>query len=91
MSYWTIRGRLNELIATMGLGDAGDDTPDPDPAQGSAAPPPAGRGSATEPASSRTERATAKGPTATERQAILDRLKRGEITATEAAAILGGN
>ena len=91
VSYWTIRGRLNELIATMGLGDAGDDTPDPDPAQGSTAPPPAGRGSATEPASSRTERATAKGPTATERQAILDRLKRGEITATEAAVLLGGN
>ncbi len=80
VSYWTIRGRLNELIATMGLGDAGDDTPDLAPAD-----------AADEPAPSRTARATAKGPTATERQAILDRLKRGEITATEAAVLLGGN
>ena len=80
VSYWTIRGRLNELIATMGLGDAGDDTPAPAPAD-----------AADEPAPSRAARATAKGPTATERQAILDRLKRGEITATEAAVLLGGN
>jgi hypothetical protein len=97
VSYWTIRGRLNELIATMGLGDADDDTPAPDPAPGdTAVRPPAGQASgrgasADEPAPSRAERATAKGPTATERQAILDRLKRGELTATEAAALLGGN
>lgn len=94
VSYWTIRGRLNELIATMGLGDANDDTADPAP--GDAVRPPAGQAasrgaSADNPAPSRAERATAKGPTATERQAILDRLKLGELTATEAAALLGGN
>ena len=80
VSYWTIRGRLNELIATMGLGDAGDDTPNPVPGD-----------AANEPAPSRAERATVKGPTATERQAILDRLKSGELTPTQAAALLSGN
>jgi hypothetical protein len=93
VSYWTIRGRLNELIATMGLGDA-DDTADPAPGDAVRPPacPAASRGaSADDPAPSRAERATAKGPTATERQAILDRLKRGELTAIEAAALLGGN
>lgn len=67
VSYWTIRGRLNEIIAAMGLGgsDEGDDPANP------AEPPPARRG----PESGR--------------QAVLDRLKRGEISAQEAADLLG--
>ncbi len=83
VSYWTIRGRLNELIAAMGLG--GEDTaePSPNPSQGegdtdaAAVPSPSGRG-------------LGRGPSAAERQSILARLKRGELTAAQAAALLGG-
>lgn len=71
VSYWTIRGRLNEIIAGMGLGgEDGGDAPDaqPDPPR-----PPARR------------------RPAAERQAILDRLRRGELSAQEAADLLGGS
>jgi hypothetical protein len=63
VSYWTIRGRLNELIASMGLEPAGGDEDEPAP------PPEPRRGGAGRAA----------------RQDVLDRLKRGEITAEEAA------
>jgi hypothetical protein len=118
VSYWTIRGRLNELIAAMGLGDADDETADPAPAavpsptggwsstgDPAAAPSPTaggpGRASSTgdpaavpSPSGGGLGRGSSAAPptlTAADRQAILDRLKRGEITATEAAALLGGN
>jgi len=80
VSYWTIRGRLNELIAAMGLGGEDEETPAPNPSLGegdSAVPSPSGRGSG-------------RGPAPTERQAILDRLQRGELTPTQAAALLSG-
>lgn len=61
VSYWTIRGRLNEVIASMGLEPVGE------PAEGE----PVGRPSA---------------PARTvDRQAVLERLRRGEISADEAA------
>ncbi len=60
VSYWTIRGRLNEVIGLMGLEPGGEPADAPP-----AAPPPA-----------------APSPT---RQAILDRLRRGELSAEEAA------
>ena len=94
VSYWTIRGRLNELIATMGLGGddetlsttadrAGDDAPSGKEA--------AREASAGETVAAAAGRTSGKGPTATERQSILDRLKRGELTPTQAAALLSGN
>lgn len=64
VSYWTIRGRLNELLSSMGL-EPGAEPDDAPPA------PPSG--------------AAAKGPTPAERQAILERLRRGEITPEQAA------
>lgn len=66
VSYWTIRGRLNEVIDLMGLEPGGEpaDTPDAPAAAPAAA-------SAT--------------PTTPARQAILDRLRRGELSAEEAA------
>lgn len=79
VSYWTIRGRLNELITTMGLGSAEEEEPSPNPS------PREGDGAGVASASER-----GRTPTATERQAILDRLKRGELTAAQAAALLGG-
>ena len=69
VSYWTIRGRLNEVIELMGLDPGGE------PA-GDAPPPPA---ASTAPAA----------PPSPTRQAILDRLRRGELTAEEAAEQLG--
>lgn len=69
VSYWTIRGRLNEVIAAMGLG--GEDT---EAAEGPAE---------SEPPAPRRGR-----PPAPERQAILDQLKRGEISADEAARLI---
>lgn len=71
VSYWTIRGRLNEIIAGMGLGgEDGGDAPDAPPE------PP---------------RPPARRRPAAERQAILDRLRRGELSAQEAADLLGGS
>ena len=69
VSYWTIRGRLNEVIAAMGLD--GEDT---EAAEGPAE---------SEPPAPRRGR-----PPAPERQAILDQLKRGEISADEAARLI---
>ncbi len=66
VSYWTIRGRLNELITAMGLEPGAE--PDDAPAAAGA---PAARVS--NPA---------------ERQAILERLRRGEISAEQAAEAL---
>ena len=72
ISYWTIRGRLNEIIATMGLG--GEDQPaDEPPAPREAGAPP-----------SPTARQGSHGAAAA-RQAILDRLNRGELTPAQAA------
>ena len=65
VSYWTIRGRLNEIIEAMGRGRADAEAPEADAV---ATPPRRGR------------------PASAERQAVLDRLKRGEISAEEAAA-----
>ena len=64
VSYWTIRGRLNEVIGLMGLEPGGE------PAESSADAPPA----APPPA--------APSPTP---QAILDRLRHGEMSAEVAA------
>ena len=62
VSYWTIRGRLNEVITSMGLEPGGEPEADESPAVFPAAP----------------DRSAA-------RQTVLDRLRRGEITAEEAA------
>ncbi len=72
VSYWTIRGRLNEVITAMGLGGE-DPSPEepPAPLEADAPPPPP-------------ERKRGKGSAAA-RQAILDRLNRGELTPTQAA------
>jgi hypothetical protein len=66
VSYWAIRGRLNEVISAMGFEPAGDDQDDPEP----------------DPRPS-TRAADKDRPAA--RQAVLDQLKRGELTAEEAA------
>ncbi len=71
VSYWTIRGRLNEIIAAMGLGGEDGEAADAPP---DAEPPAPRRGR----------------PPAAERQAVLDRLKAGELSADEAARLLGG-
>lgn len=65
VSYWTIRGRLNELIAAMGLEDGGQ-TADDRPQTGGLPSDDDGRRTA-------------------DRQEILERLRRGEITAEQAA------
>ena len=72
VSYWTIRGRLNEVITAMGL--SGEDQPAEEPPAPleAEAPPPA------------PERKRGQGSAAA-RQTILDRLNRGEITPTQAA------
>jgi hypothetical protein len=62
VSYWTIRGRLNEVITSMGLEPGGEPEADDPPAARPVAP----------------DRSAA-------RQTVLDRLRRGEITAEEAA------
>ena len=62
VSYWTIRGRLNEVIASMGLEPGGEPEEEEAPRERPPAP----------------DRAAG-------RQAILDRLRRGEISAEEAA------
>ncbi len=77
ISYWTIRGRLNEIIAAMGLG--GEDQPaeePPAPPEAAAPPPPAAR--------------KAGQGAAAARQAVLDRLNRGELTPSQAAEQLAG-
>ncbi len=79
VSYWTIRGRLNELITAMGLGGEEEEAPSPGEGDAAAVPSPSGRGLGRGPA-----------PDAAERQSILDRLKRGELTPTQAAALLSG-
>ena len=100
VSYWTIRGRLNELIAAMGLGGEDGETPPATAAAGSAAatttanPTPAA-GSAAAPAANPTASkaaAAAARPRASGDaiRAILDRLQRGEITAQQAAEEMGG-
>ncbi len=93
VSYWTIRGRLNEVIASMGLEATGPDDGSGDgsaPAEGETPATPAvptkGAGSAgKEPG--RAAAAPAPGRP-TEAQAILARLQRGEISAQEAADLL---
>ena len=62
VSYWTIRGRLNEVIASMGLEPGGEPEGEEAPRERPAA----------------SDRAAG-------RQAVLDRLRRGEISAAEAA------
>ena len=59
VSYWTIRGRLNELITSIGLEPGGE--PDDEPP------------------------ATTPAADASGRRAVLERLRRGEITAEQAA------
>ena len=66
VSYWTIRGRLNEVIASMGLEPGGEPEGPDEPEQADALP----------------ESRTAA------RQEVLERLRRGEISAEEAAAEL---
>lgn len=60
VSYWTIRGRINEVITSMGLEPGAE--PEDDEAPRAPAP-----------------------DRAAERQAVLDRLRRGELTADQAA------
>ena len=85
VSYWTIRGRLTELITAMGLepggepDDAGQDTKN-EIRDTSSAPAVSSQQEREPSASSRRERASSAA-----RQATLDRLRRGEITAEEAA------
>ncbi len=69
ISYWTIRGRLNEIIAAMGLGGEDQPAEEPPAPREADAPPVARQGS----------------QGAATRQAILDRLKRGELTPAQAA------
>ena len=69
VSYWTIRGRLTELITAMGLEPGGE--PDDSPGEGEPRPLP--------------RRERGEKPSSAARQATLDRLRRGEITAEEAA------
>lgn len=66
VSYWTIRGRLNEVIGAMGLEPGGEPEAD--------APPPPPR--------------AASADLAAARQQVLDRLRRGELSAEEAAELL---
>lgn len=54
ISYWTIRSRINELIAELGLEAESEKQP----------------------------------PDGNERQAVLEKVRRGEMSATEAAALL---
>ncbi len=68
VSYWTIRGRLNELITSMGLEPGGEPEDAPAVVATAAVPP-----SAPDPAA---------------RREILERLRRGEISAEQAAAEL---
>lgn len=67
ISYWTIRGRLNEIIGLMGM-DAADEGP--------------GEGTPEQAPPRRTK--SSSGAT----QAVLDRLRRGEISADDAAKAL---
>ena len=65
VSYWTIRGRLNEVIGAMGLEPGGElEGEAPSPTRAAAADPAAAR------------------------QQVLDRLRRGELSAEEAAELL---
>lgn len=65
VSYWTIRGRLNEVIGAMGLEPGGEPEGEAPSPTRAAAP-----------------------DLAAARQQVLDRLRRGEITAEEAAELL---
>lgn len=77
VSYWTIRGRLNEIIGLMGMEAAEDAAGDDEPGEQ-----PAGRPESPGRRESSRRRPEAAAPA---RQAILERLRRGEITADEAA------
>lgn len=75
VSYWTIRGRLNEIIGLMGMeadedGEARHPAGDDEPAE--------------QPGSRSGGRRRSESSSAA-RQAILERLRRGESTADEAA------
>ena len=96
VSYWTIRGRLNEVIASMGLEATGPDDGSADgfaPAEGE---PPAAPAASTAPARGAGSAGKEPGRAAaapvsgrpSKAQAILARLQRGEISAQEAAELL---
>jgi len=93
VSYWTIRGRLNEVITSMGLEATG---PDDGSADGGASPEGEAAGDTAAPARGAGSAGKEPGRAAaapvsgrpTKAQAILARLQRGEISAREAAELL---
>jgi len=77
VSYWTIRGRLNEVITSMGLEPTGEGEPSEVPFAD---------------AQPREQLAGGAGRAAGQaaaRQDVLDRLRRGELSAEQAAEELG--
>lgn len=103
VSYWTIRGRLNEIVVGMGL-EEGDQGPgsrfqgegESEPAEeGEVEPESEGRrgrrrDARPNPGRPAGVRPEATRPDAEARRAILDQLRRGEITAEQAAEQLRG-
>ena len=94
VSYWTIRGRLNEIITAMGLdGGAADSdaAAEGETGEATSVPTPPGKVSASagkEPGRAAAAPASGRPSKA---QAILARLQRGEISAQEAAELLAGD
>jgi hypothetical protein len=74
VSYPTIRGRVEQLLRALGLGDGAPLPPTPP----------------TPPAEPRSPQETGFGVDAATRRSVLERLSRKEITADEAAALLRG-
>ncbi|WP_374687119.1 DUF2089 domain-containing protein [Promineifilum sp.] len=103
VSYWTIRGRLNEIIAGMGLEEGGQvpgsrfqgEEEDGSVEEGEVEPESEGRrgrrrDARPNPARPAGVRLEATRPDAEARRAILDQLRRGELTAEQAAEQLRG-
>lgn len=100
VSYWTIRGRLNEIIVGMGLeergegpgsGFQGEEESEAAGEDEAEAEPEGRRGRRRDVRPNRSAAVPAAGPhNAAARRAILDQLRRGEITAEQAAERLRG-
>lgn len=91
VSYWTIRGRLNEIVDAMGLNARGLDARGLDATSLDAGGADGGAAAAADAATAGkgSGRASAAAGRSSVAQAILARLQRGEITAQEAAELLG--